>query len=72
MHEAITYVGIDAKAERFIQILLREMGLPPAVSQLGTSHSRPETVSALLQPPTSTCEPRPAVAVDAFPRDCLR
>ena len=24
MHEAITYVGIDAKAEQFIQMLLRE------------------------------------------------
>ena len=62
----------NGKAERFIQTLLREWAYRVPVSQLGSAHRRAQPVSPFLQPPASTHEPRSALAVDAFPRGCLR
>ena len=62
----------NGKAERFIQTLLREWAyrVPYRSSARRTAALAP--VSPLLQPPASTREPRPSLAVDAFPRGCLR
>ena len=48
------------------------VGVPDALSQLGAPDCRPAPLSPLLQPPASSREPRPTLALDAFPRDCLR
>jgi DNA-directed RNA polymerase specialized sigma24 family protein len=52
--------------------LAARMGLSGAVSELGAAHRRALPLSALLQPPSSPCEPRSSFAVDAFPRGFLR
>ncbi len=62
----------NGKAERFIQTLLREWAYRAAYRSSARRTAALQPVSALLQPPASPCEPRPALAVDAFPRGCLR
>jgi transposase len=47
------------------------VGLSHALPQLRATDRGAPTVSALLQPPASACEPRPTLAMDAFPRGCL-
>ena len=62
----------NGKAERFIQTLLREWAYRVPYRSSARRTAALATLSTLLQPPASACEPRSSLAVDAFPRGCLR